>query len=117
MSFVEDSYDSAPVSYRAIAGYCLDFQALDGDSNVVLGDVVRRGLGDAVVEDMRRQPCRQQPREVGAVVGAGAKFAANHRYTTGSVCARHVVGKVEEKKLGGQRAAVRGCFCRGGTDC
>ena len=46
-----------------------------------------------------------------------AKFAANHRYTTGSVCARHVVGKVEEKKLGGQRAAVRGCFCRGGTDC
>ena len=44
-------------------------------------------------------------------MGVCARFVANHRHTTEGVCARHVVGEVGVKKLYGQRAAVRGCFC------
>ena len=116
MGFVEDGYESAPAAYIAMAGDFLDLQALDGHGNVVLGDVVGRVLG-VVVKNGRRRPCGQESREVGAVVGVGAWFAANHRHLTGGVRARHVVGEVEEKKFCGQRMAVRGCFCGGGTDC
>ena len=114
MGFIEDSDDSAPTACRAISGDFLGLQALDGH---VLGDEVRGGLVGVVVENVGRQPCRQKSREVGAVVGVGARFAANHRHSTGGVRVRHVVGVVEVKKFCGQRAAVRGCFCRGGTDC
>ena len=117
LGFVEDGYDSAPAAYRAMAGDFLDLQALDGHGNVVLGDVVGGGLVGVVVKNVRRQPCGQESREVGAVVGVGARFAANHRHSTGGVRVRHVVGVVEVKKFCGQRAAVRGCFCRGGADC
>ena len=117
MGFVEDDYDSALAAYRAMVGDVLDLQALDEHVNFVLGDVVRRGLGGVVVENVRRQPCGQRPWEVGTVVGVGARFAANHRYSPGGVCTRHIVGEVEVKKLCGQRAAVRGCFCGGGANC
>ena len=105
MGFVEDSYDSAPAAYRAMASGFLHPQARDGHGNVVLGDVVTGGLGGVVVEDVWRQPRGRKPREVGAVVAVGARFAANHRHSTGGVCTRHLVGEVELKKLGDQRAS------------
>ena len=112
--FVEDGYDFAAATYTRMVGDFFDLQALDGHGNVVLGDVVRRGLGSVIVEDVRCQP--RQPREVRAVVGVGTRFAANHRHSTGGVCTRHVVWEVEVKKLCGQRAPVRGRFCRGGGE-
>ena len=92
---VEDGYDSVPAAYRAMAGDFLDLQVLDGHGNVVLGDVVRGGLVGVVVKNVRRQPCGQESREVGAVVGVGTRFATNHRHSTGGVRARHVVVEVE----------------------
>ena len=106
-----DGYGSAPAAYRAIDGDFLDLQALNWHGNVVLGDVVRGELGGVVVEDVRRQPCGQNRQEFAAVAGVDAKFAANHRHSTGGVRARHVVGEVEVKEYCVQRAAVRGCFC------
>ena len=117
VGFVENGYDSAPAAYRAMAGDFLDLQALDGHGNVVLGDVVGRVLVGVVAKNVRRRPCGQESREVGAVVGVGARFAANHRHSTGGVRARHVVGEVEGKTLCGQWAAVTGCFCGLGADC
>ena len=53
MGFVEDSDDASPTTYRPMAGEFLDFQAVDGQGNIVLGDVVRRGFRGVVVEDIR----------------------------------------------------------------
>ena len=69
------------------------------------------------VQNVRRKPCGQESREVGAVMGVDAKFAANHRHSTGGVRARHFVEEVDVKQFCRQRAAVRGCFCGGGADC
>ena len=99
MGFVEDGYESAPAAYRAMAGDFLDLHALDGHVNVVLSDVVRGGLFGVVVKNVRRQSCVQKSREVGAVVGVDARFAANHRHSTGGARARHVVGEVKVKKF------------------
>ena len=115
MGFVEGSYDSAPAAYRAMAGNFLDLQALYVHGNVILDDVVGGGLG--AVKNVRRQPCGQKPREVGAVVVVGARFAGNYRHSTGGVYARHVVEEVEANKFCGQRAAVRSCFCGAGANC
>ena len=115
--FVDDRYESAPAAYGAMAGDFFYLQALDGRGNVVLGDVARGGLVGVVVKNVRRQPYGQKSREVGAVVGVGARFAANKRHSTGGVRTKHVVGEVEVTKFCGQRAAVRGCFCGGGVDC
>ena len=60
-----------------------------------------------VVENVRRQSCGQVSPEVEAVLWVGARFAANHRLSTGGVLTRHVVGEVEVKKFFGQRAAIR----------
>ena len=103
VGFVEDGYDSAPAAYRARAGDFLAPQTLDGHGKVVLGDVVRGELVGVVVKNVRRQPCVQKSREVGAVVGVGARFAANHRHSTGGVRARHVIEEVEVNKFCGQR--------------
>ena len=74
VGFVEDSYDSAPATYGAMAGGFLDLQALDEHGNVVLGDVVGGGLVGVVVKNVRRQPCGQESREVEAVVGVDARL-------------------------------------------
>ena len=103
MGFVEDGYESAPAAYIAMAGDFLDLQALDGHGNVVLGDVVRGELVGVDVKNVRRQPRGQKSREVGSVVGVGARFAANHRHSTGGVRARHVIEEVEVNKFCGQR--------------
>ena len=42
MGFVEDGDHAAPNTFRPMAGDVVDFQAVDGRSNVVLGDVVSR---------------------------------------------------------------------------
>ena len=91
IGFVKDGYDSALAAYIAMAGDFLDLQALDGHGNVVLGDVVGEGLVGVVVQNVRRQPSEQESRQDGAVVGVRARFAANHRNSTGGVRARHVV--------------------------
>ena len=81
-----------------MAGDFLDLQALDGHGNVVLGDVVRGELVGVDVKNVRRQPRGQKSREVGSVVGVGARFAASHLHSTGSVRARLVVAEVEVQK-------------------
>ena len=78
LGFVEDCYDFAPTAYGAMAGDILDLQTLDWHGNDGVGDVVCGGLAGVVVTNVRRQPCGQESLEVGAVVGIGARFAANH---------------------------------------
>ena len=76
-----------------MAGDFLNLQALDGHGNIVLDDVVRRELGGVVVEDVRRWPCGQKPREIGAVVGVCAAFAANHQDTIWASASRMSLGR------------------------
>ena len=69
MGFVEDGDDAAQAARRAMAGDFFDLEALDGHGKVVLGDVIGEGLVGVVVQTVRRQPCGQESRVVGAVMG------------------------------------------------
>ena len=52
--FVENSDDSAPASYKPVAGNIVDLQTLSGHGNVVGSDVEGWGSGGMVVEDVLR---------------------------------------------------------------
>ena len=54
----------APPRPRTERWLVIFLSSLDGHGNVVLGDVVRGRLGGVVVENVRRHPCGQKPREV-----------------------------------------------------
>ena len=69
VGFVEDGDDAAQAARRAMAGDFFDLEALDGHGKVVLGDVIGEGLVGVVVQTVRRQPCGQESRVVGAVMG------------------------------------------------
>ena len=49
---LENDVDSAPASYGLVAGNLVDLQMLDGDGDVVCGDVDGGRFGDVVVKDV-----------------------------------------------------------------
>ena len=53
---VQPRDDATSPSYRLMNGDLLHVQPLEGGPNVVLSDVVRRGLHEKVVEHVLRQP-------------------------------------------------------------
>ena len=58
MRFVYHRDDATSPPYRLVTKYLLNLQPLEGSRNVVLSDVVRRGLLGKIVEHVLRQPRR-----------------------------------------------------------
>lgn len=48
--------------------------------------------------------------------GYAPRLEENHRHSTAGVRARCIIGEIEVTRLGGQKAAVRGCLRAEGGD-
>ena len=100
-----------------MSGDLLHLQPWEGIRNVVLSDVVRRGLLGKNVDHVMRQPRRQVFGHVSAVVGVGTGFEALDGHTPTSVRTRQVGREIQIEEVAPKRRTVRGLRGEAGTDC
>ena len=99
-----------------MAGDLFHFQPLEGGRNVVLNDVVRRGLLGKTIDHELRQPRRKVLGHVPAVVGVGAGLAAFNCLTPTSVRTGQVGREVQIEEVATEWRAVRGLGGGAGAD-